>query len=57
MMLHLQRAARPLILFGSMVRTSQYNEIEKAALADMGSLKKSWRRGMDQQDSGEVTRG
>lgn len=57
MMLHLQRAARPLILFGSMLSTEQYLVVERRALADMGALKKSWRRSMDKQDSGTVTRG
>ena len=57
MTLHLQRAKRPLILFGSMVPTDSFTEIEKKALDDIGMLKRKWRRGMDKQDSGEVQRG
>lgn len=57
MTLHLQRAMRPLVLFGSMIPTDNYNEVEKAALEFMGAEKKRWRRGMDKQDSGEVTHG
>lgn len=57
MTLHLQRAKRPLILFGSMVPTDCFTDIEKRALADVGNLKRKWRRGMDKQACGEVTCG
>lgn len=52
MMLHLQRAKKPLILFGSMIKTQGYTKIEEKALKEMAELKIRWRRGMDKQDSG-----
>lgn len=58
MVLHLIRAKTPLILFGEMVKTEQFNAIEKQALADIPEgMKGVWRRGMDKQDSGVVNDG
>lgn len=54
MTLHLIRARRPLIVFGSMIKLDKFTEIEVRAIKDIGPLKKKWRRGMDKQDSGEV---
>ena len=52
LVLHLQRAKQPLILFGSMIKTSQFTEIEKRALSELPGPKKAWRRGQDKQTTG-----
>lgn len=57
LLLHLMRAKRPLILFGSMIRTSQFNSIEAKAVKDAGRNKGSWRRHHDELPCGEVTHG
>lgn len=56
LILHLQRAKQPLILFGAMVSDSQFSEIEKKALADIGLSKQTWRRGQDKQVMGQTSR-
>lgn len=55
LVLHLQRAKRPLILFGSMVTLGQFTEIEKRALSDVGALKVVWRRGVDKANLGATS--
>ena len=52
LVLHLQRAVRPLILFGAMVTLKQFTEFEKRALADVGLEKRVWRRGTDKANLG-----
>lgn len=52
LVLHLQRAKAPLVLFGEMIRHEQFTEMEKRALADVGKLKKAWRRKQDKQTLG-----
>lgn len=57
MTLHLQRARKPLILFGAMMLNEGFSEVEKRALADVGKLKRRFRRGMDKVDSGVIHHG
>lgn len=57
MVLHLQRAKRPLILFGEMTLTDNFTEIEKIALKEAGERKRRWRRRMDTGEFGQVTHG
>lgn len=58
MTLHLQRAKRPLILFGSMVPTALFDAVERRALTDIPDGDKGvWRRGMDKADAGVVNDG
>ena len=58
MTLHLIRAKRPLILFGEMLPTRHFTEIEKKAIADIPTgMKGVWRRNMDKTDSGVVNDG
>lgn len=54
MVLHLLRAKRPLVFFGGMIRTKQFDEIEKKAIAHAASRKGSWRRFPDEADTGTV---
>jgi hypothetical protein len=55
LVLYLQRAKKPLVLFGAMVLDSQFSEIEKRALADIRGAKQSWRRGQDKQNIGQTS--
>jgi len=55
---HLQRAARPLVLFGRNIKDKHFSEIEKRALEDLAALnKRAWLRGGPSATSGKVTHG
>lgn len=49
---YLVRCKHPLVLHGAMIRSSQFTEIEKRALAELPGPKLAWRRDMDKQSSG-----
>lgn len=55
LVLHLQRAKRPLIFFGAMITTSQFSEIERRALAELPGKKVAWRRNQDKQSTGQTS--
>ena len=54
LILHMQRAKQPLILFGAMIPDAGFSQIEKRALAYISEAKQAWRRGQDKQNMGQT---